>query len=167
MLQYRFKLNKNSFFDRPSVARGIDAGKRAGLSKLGAFVMRRGRSSIRSRKKASRPGSPPSSHTHDLKRGIYFGYDEARQSMVAGPVPLNRAVEDEDQPRTLEEGGSLTLREFQRYPGAPWETVKGRMVRRPGYRFRTRRIHIAARPTMGPALAIELPKLSAMLTLAN
>ncbi len=66
---------KKMFFDRRAV---IDAVGRANvkvLSHAGAFIQRRAKSSIRKRKRASRPGEPPSSHVGTLRNLIYFGFD--------------------------------------------------------------------------------------------
>jgi hypothetical protein len=93
---------KSSFFDRPDVMRRVKRGKRAALSRFGAFVRRRARSSIRKRKKISQPLMPPSSHEGSLRKLIFFAYDSKRDSVVIGPAPLNRFT---GVPRLLEEGG--------------------------------------------------------------
>jgi hypothetical protein len=93
---------KRSFFDRPEVERAVKAGERRALSKFGAFVRRRARSSIRQRKKISEPGKPPSSHSGELRKLIFFAYDASTGSVVIGPLPLNRFT---GVPRLLEEGG--------------------------------------------------------------
>lgn len=120
---------KLMFFDRKSVLAGADKATRAALSKFGAFVRTRARSSIRTRKDVSAPGSPPSSHTGKLKAGVLFGYDAQARSVVIGPVAYRAGA---DAPRLLEDGGA---------------TVVGGRARR--YR---------ARPFMGPAFAAELAK---------
>lgn len=83
---------KNLFFDRAMVVREIGKINAAALSKAGAFVRRRARSSLRRRKKPSAPGSPPSVHSTDnvaTLKNILFAYDRQRQSVVIGPVRLN------------------------------------------------------------------------------
>ena len=73
------------FFDK-DLRTATDRGVKRALSKFGAFVRTRAKSSIRKRKKISEPGSPPSSHTGKLKRLIFFGYDAKNYSVVVGPV---------------------------------------------------------------------------------
>lgn len=80
------------FFDKQTVLNATDKATRQALSKFGAFVRTRARSSIRSRKKISRPGQPPSSHSGHLKRLIYFGYDKPNKSVVVGPLPFHKGV---------------------------------------------------------------------------
>ena len=83
-----FKI-KDSFFDRQKVIRELSAGKRKALSRAGAFIRTRAKSSMRRRKYGtySKPGSPPYAHgSAPLKKFLYFGYDRASESVVVGPV---------------------------------------------------------------------------------
>ena len=80
------------FFDSELVKSKVDEATRKSLSKFGAFVRTRARSSIRKRKKISAPGSPPSSHTGHLKKLIYFGYDSANKSVVVGPLLYHKGA---------------------------------------------------------------------------
>ena len=139
------KLNqaKGMFFDAPKVVRAVDAATRKVLSKFGAYVRTAAKSSIRKRKRASTPGSPPSSHTGLLKQFIYFGYDTAKRSVVIGPTRLNSTAGT--APEALEYGGSARITQRHR-----------------GGRQTTKTASIAARPFMHPALNKELPKLPAM-----
>ncbi len=105
---------KSQFFDRAAVADKIDPAVKKALSKFGAFVRQRSRTSIRTRKASSPPGSPPSSHTGALKRGILFGYDADKRSVVIGPVLAGRQT---GAPETLEEGGSY---KGKRYAARPY-----------------------------------------------
>ncbi len=129
---------KNLFFDRKAVVDAVDKAKRAVLSKAGAFIRTIARTSIRKRKGSSPPGSPPHSHVGLLRNFILFGYDPASDSVVIGPAKLNKPTE---APRVLEHGGTTTITRFARG------------------RLRKRRLRIAARPYMGPALEKEQPKL--------
>ena len=115
------------FFGNRPVRQAADRATRAVLSKAGAFVRRRAKSSIRRRKRISRPGRPPSSHAGHLKRLILFGYDRGADSVVIGPLRFRRG----EAPPLLEFGGR---------------------ARRSGRRMRYR-----ARPFMGPALEAEAP----------
>jgi len=67
-----------------------DRANRRQLSKAGAFIRTAGKHSIRKRKTASAPGSPPSSHTGLLRRFVFFGYERSRQPVVVGPMRRNR-----------------------------------------------------------------------------
>jgi hypothetical protein len=124
-----------------AVTSRVDPTRRKVLSRFGAFVMRRAKSSIRKRKKVSKPGSPPSSRVGFLRKFIFFGYDRGRESVVIGPARLNGVV-DPDALSALEHGGTATKED-----------------RRGGGR---RRIRVRARPFMGPALEAEKPELPKM-----
>lgn len=138
------KLNeaKSMFFDAKKVMRSVDSATRRVLSKFGAYVRTAARSSIRKRKAASEPGSPPSSHTGLLRKFIFFGYDESRRSVVIGPTRLNQTTGQ--APEALEYGGTSTV-----------------VVRRRGKRVPTN-VKVSTRPYMHPAMNQELPKLPAM-----
>lgn len=125
------------FFDRPKVKRAVDAARRRVLSKGGAFIRQTARTSIRKRKGTSKPGSPPYSHVGLLRRFILFGYDRQTESVVIGPVGIKGST----APRVLELGGTTTVTR-----------------RRRGKRTE-RRVRVAARPYMNPALEKERPKL--------
>ena len=138
------KLNqaKATFFDSKKVMKRVGTAARKVLSKFGAYVRTAAMSSIRTRKGISKPDRPPHSHTRLLKKFIFFGYDFDRQSVVIGPTRLNQKAGD--APEALEYGGGSTV-----------------MMGRRGSRKR-RRIHIQARPYMGPAFEQEKPKLPKM-----
>lgn len=121
---------RRSFFDREAVAKKMDAATGRVLSKFGAFVRTRSRTSVRKRRGTSEPGSPPFSHKGDLRRGILFGYDAGRQSVVVGPVLLGS---QSGAPRNLERGGNAV--------------VRGRAG--------ARRAFVRPRPFMAPALEAE------------
>jgi len=127
------------FFDSPRVVAAVDRAKRKALSRGGAFVRTRARSSIRKRKGPSAPGRPPHSHEGSLRRLIFFGYDRQTDSVVVGPLGFGKKT----APNVLEFGGRTTITRRR----------KGRRVRR--------RVRIARRAYMGPALEKEkrnLPK---------
>ncbi|HPD31726.1 MAG TPA: hypothetical protein PLV57_20520 [Phycisphaerae bacterium] len=132
---------KELFFDRPMVARAVNKAKRGVLSRAGAFIRQAARTSIRKRQGTSSPGSPPYSHTGLLRRFILFGYDRGTDSVVVGPVRLNKPGE---APRVLELGGTTVIE----------QRVRGRRVRA--------RARIQRRPYMGPAMEKELPKFPAL-----
>ncbi len=124
---------KKLFFDRKSVLDATDKATRAALSRFGAFVRTRSRTSIRTKKGISPPGSPPYSHRGTLKKGILFSFDPERRSVVIGPTQMGRSG---DGARVLEEGGTI------RVPG-----LRG-----------GRPLNYQARPYMKPAFDAELPK---------
>jgi len=139
---------KRMFFDRTAVRNKTDKATRRVLSKFGAFVRQTAKRSIRKRKRASRPGQPPSSHTGLLKRFIFFGFDVARRSVVIGPVRLTQKTGD--VPHVLEYGG--TVRPLSRLSAAQ------RRARRPSSAATRRR----PRPFMGPAMEKEKHQLPAL-----
>ncbi len=128
---------REMFFDSSKVQRLIDSKRRKTLSRFGAFVRTRARSSIRKRKKISIPGQPPSSHAGQLKRLLFFAWDFKTNSVVVGPVPFRRGV----APRLLEKGGSALI-----------ENKSGKR----------RSARYSPRPFMAPALRHELPKFVAL-----
>jgi hypothetical protein len=84
MVAVKFNVGKIVFFDR-AVAKSISPRTRRALSKFGAFTRTRARSSIRNGRKTSRPGRPPTNRTGTLRRGIMFGLDTQRETVVIGP----------------------------------------------------------------------------------
>lgn len=92
------------FFDDERVIRAVERGRRQALSRAGAYVRTRARSSIRKSKKISEPGKPPRSHTGKLKRGILFAYDFNTESTFVGAV----SYEGGDAAELLEHGGTAT-----------------------------------------------------------
>lgn len=107
----RANFKVRAFFDSPKVIAATTEAERKVLSKAGAFVQRRARTSIRRRKSASQPGSPPSAHGDDLKTRIEFDYDFKTKGVVVGPVKLNKVqfatslFAQTSVPYTLEKGG--------------------------------------------------------------
>lgn len=161
-----------SFFDSKAVLAALDKKERQALSKFGAFVRTRARSSIRRRKKSSLPGQPPSSHTGVLKRFLYFAYDTNSKSVVVGPVPTNQLaftgpaffrVKKGLIPEILEYGGIESIFEVKPRGWGFWKRADFRSRRRIAeseQRWRT--IGIKSRPYMQPALAAELPKFAGL-----
>jgi hypothetical protein len=134
------KINQAKSYFRPTpILSASDRAVRRQLMRFGAYVRRRARSSIRKRKRISRPGEPPSSHTGLLRKHIYFLYDPATQNVIIGPARLNQTIGN--APEALEVGGVSRIRRGSR--------------RKP----RTDRVRIQARPYMRPAFQAELPGL--------
>lgn len=130
------KSAKAGFFDRTAVTSAVSHATRKVLSRFGAFVRTAARSSIRRRKSVSKPGQPPTSWTGLLKKFLFFSFDQAKRSVVIGPVRLNKSRGE--APGLLEYGGSSARRD--------------RKGRRRATRYR-------ARPYMGPAFEKERQKL--------
>jgi hypothetical protein len=124
-----FKVEK-FFFDKAAVINAMDRKDRAALSKAGAFIRTRARSSMRRTKKSAPKGQPPRAHVGKLKEFLYFSYDPQTKSVVVGPAKFG----DGTVPRIQEEGGIAQL------PNG-------------------KRVRIDPHPYMGPALAAELPNL--------
>jgi len=128
---------KKMFFDSKEVIAATDKAARSVLSKIGAFIRREAKSSIKPggrKHKTSLPGQPPRSQTGLLKRFIFFGYDTSTQSVVVGPAKLG-GVKGKDAPHTLEYGGSTESSSFY---------ANGNRT--------TKRVTIAARPYMTRAM---------------
>lgn len=125
---------KGKFFDRAPVIRAIGPARAKALSKAGAFIRRRAQTSMRRRKAPSKPGTPPSVHTGDLRRLIFFGYEKSSESVVVGPIKFKSG----EAPPLNEFGGERPFR------------VKDR-----GGAERTIVLVYPARPFMGPALRAE------------
>jgi len=137
---------KKMFFDSKEVVSATDKAARSVLSKIGAFIRREAKSSIRpggKKHKTSLPGEPPRSQTGLLKRFIFFGYDTSTQSVVVGPAKLG-GVKGKDAPHTLEYGGKAAIsHQLSAFSSKKYVTI-------------------APRPYMNPALNKNLPKLPAM-----
>lgn len=133
------------FFDRKAVRDATTRAERKVLSKAGAFIRTRARTSIKRRKKSATPGNPPHAHSKDkvaTLKNILFAYDPQNHSVVIGPVKLNG--KRGHVPRLLEQGGRASFTNAKRRRGGVVKTtVTG------NYR---------AFPYMGPAKDAELPK---------
>jgi len=83
------------FFDKQAVLSAVDKATRQNLSKFGAFVRRRAKSSIRPASKkrtVSQPGNPPLSHTGLLRKWILFAWDPSSRSVVIGPTRISNQI---------------------------------------------------------------------------
>lgn len=138
MIGLKVDAAKKGFFDREAVMEAVDRATLRVLSRFGAFVRTRARTSIRRRKGTSPAGGPPYSHVGLLRNLIFFAFDADRRSVVVGPVLINSPT---GAPENLEYGGQADL---------------------PMPKGGSRRVTIAPRPYMGPALDAELPGLPAM-----
>jgi hypothetical protein len=161
---------RDYFFDRKRVQDRVDAGRRKALSMGGAWIRKRARSLLRSRKRASRPGEPPSVHDPKGLREIYFVWDDQTKTCVVGPVKFNQVTNTGSGrttvPRLMEFGGTVQMQLEARANGKPWSKKVGVWRRRdlrrgvkPWMIYRRGTANYKARPFMGPALADTLPTL--------
>lgn len=163
---------KNLFFDRANVIRQIGRAKARALSKAGAFIRRRARSSMRRRKAPSAPGSPPSAHSKDpvaTLKNILFAYEPQQQSVVIGPVWLNQVNNlwtgsRATVPAIHEFGGTVGILEVSHDRGRTWRRWDRRRNRRPNEMYRRRQAHYPQRAFMGPALQAEIPNFPSLWT---
>lgn len=150
MIGLTLRAAQRGFFDRPAVEKRVDRRTRQVHAKFGAFVRQRARSSIRSRKRTSAAGQPPSSHVGTLKKLIFFVSEPGPPpNVLIGPTLTNQSVraamaKSGTVPEVLEKGGQITLT----------ERVKGQ--------WQKRTVTIEPRPYMQPAFEAELPKLPGM-----
>lgn len=150
-----------SFFDRDAVMNATSRAERQVLSKFGAFVWKRAKTSIRqSKKKTSEPGKPPIGKTRKLRRFIFFAYDKEEKSVVIGPARLSGTV-DPGAPARLEFGGSLVGNGRTIFvTNKVGRDKSGRFVSGGKTRIVLRgTVNYKKRPYMGPALKAERPKL--------
>jgi hypothetical protein len=128
---------KTLFFDKPAVVAAVDKATRKVLNRIGGMIRLTARRSIKKApngKSASKPGKPPLSHTGLLRNYIYYSFDPQARSVVVGPVALR--AKGKNVPHTLEYSGNTKIR--------------------------NKNIHIAARPYMGPALAVNKSRMAAV-----
>jgi hypothetical protein len=148
---------KKTFFDRSAVDKALDRALRRTMSRFGAFVRQRSRSSIRTRKATSQPGTPPTNRTGLLKKMIFFGYEPQAQTVVIGPAALRA---NPTAPHLLEYGGSRQGNgEVIYITRDPGRDASGRFVSKGRQKIRlTGAISYKPRPYMKPAYDAELPK---------
>lgn len=159
------------FFDRQKIIDKLGKANARALSRAGAFIQRRARSSLRRRKSVSSPGSPPSVHSTDsvaTLKNILFVYDPSDQRLVVGPVALNQRQQswitlgNVTVPQLHEFGDVMVIREWSWNQGRTWSRQDLRVRhtsrhRKDVYNFieRRRRAIYKARPFMAPALEAE------------
>ena len=101
------RFNSRMYFDRNAVVNAVGLAAANALCKAGAYIRQSAKSSIRKRKRASRPGEAPSSHVGTLRNRIQFAYDPPTRSVVIGPTPIGPVGV---VPPTLEYGGTVSKR---------------------------------------------------------
>ena len=161
-----FKIDdvKGAFFDSKKVEDSVSKVEKANLSKAGAFIRRSAIFSIRSGKGSSKPGQPPKSHSGILKKFLYFAFDFSSRSVVVGPALTNQTVANQRAvgttiPGVLESGGQEALVEVQNPRDGQWWKRNSKLRFQEGWPQRTRKINVAARPFMAPALQANMAKI--------
>ncbi len=168
-----FKLAKSLFFDRKAVSDAVSKGSKKILPRCGALLRRKMRQSMRRRKKASPPGTPPSAHGQDdahphgpqLKEKTLYFYDPATESVVAGPAKLGRSEAASKQ----EFGGVIRVKvsplsrssarvASPKQKEAFKRKIKDGSIQRTKSPRVVKNVHTDARPFARPALASEMPK---------
>lgn len=153
---------KSRFFrDLDAIQNAEERAAKKALSKFGAFVRRRARSSMRRRKKASEPGQPPSAHLGLIKKFLFFAYEPESKNVVIGPALLNGSKRSDSQTvvELHEKGGSRAVEETQVRSG---DWVASGRVKIDGLPIRTRQAKYPERPFMRPAFEAELPQAAPM-----
>lgn len=163
MIAFSIPLRSAQFLDRAAVHKAVGKRNARALGRVGAFIRRRARSSMRRRKKVSTPGSPPSAHSTDkvaTLKNIQFFFDQRKQSLVVGPVKLNQANDlvggagRVTIPQLMEHGGRVSILE-KSYDGTRWRRADRRRRTRAWEVTRRRIATYQPRPFMGPALIAE------------
>lgn len=143
MIGIKLEQAKGLFFDVKKVMDRADRAELKALSKFGAFVRRRARSSIRKRKRSAEPGFPPSSHLGLLRDFIFFFVEKEDKNVIIGPILLNKQNQTPTVPESLEYGGDAVVR---------------RAIKVHGEKLIAKRtLHYRGNPFMHPAFEAELP----------
>lgn len=159
------------FLDRDAVAKAIGKENAKILGRMGAFVRRTQRQSMRRRKAASPAGQPPSAHSGKnfprgplLKKFIFSEFDLTTNTVVIGPTKLGRS----EAPSKQEYGGTIRIkvlppkktgRKASPHQAATFKRkLKDGSIVRPVQQSRVVTLDLPARPSARPALAKELPK---------
>jgi hypothetical protein len=119
-----FAKMKSLFFDAKEIVEKLDPETRKALSRFGAFVRRRAKSSLRYGTGTSSAGQPPIVHrtqtrskvnkkgvvkvqvVSPLRELLFFKYDPASRSVVIGPELGGSKT---GAPQALEEGGTAVI----------------------------------------------------------
>lgn len=178
------KLRKDAFFDREAVREAVGAVEAFNLSKGGSFVRQTARRSMRRRKKASAPGTPPSSHTAEqqvaagskrgrgplLKDRLFYQFDSSTRSVVVGPELLGGSKTEAAETEEFGKTKTRTVKVYRRRQpserkprtaaqSAAFQRLKREGRLRDNVRRESRQFKYPARPFMRPALEKEMPRI--------
>ena len=78
-------MNAKVEFDEDGLVARVAKASLGVLRRMGAYVRRAAQHKVHTSDKPSQPGTPPHSKTGALKRGILFGVEKRRQSVLIGP----------------------------------------------------------------------------------
>jgi len=107
---------KKLFFDKTPITKEMDRKTLRTLAKFGAFQRKTAQQSMRTKKGASPPGSPPHAHGNKYLRKFYFFVvDKKQKNVVAGPVRLSK-YSNIHLPKVLEGGGIIAKKTRQGKP---------------------------------------------------
>lgn len=157
---------KALFFDRGIIERAAGKAKIKALSKYGAVVRRTAQTSMRYRKSASQPGTPPSAHKSKrlaalkkmgrtkyngalLREMLYFAYEPKGGTVLVGPLGF-KSARGTPVPALHEFGGERTP-----YKGEKFVAGKGKTARLIVLKGS---VKYPPRPFMGPALKKTIAK---------
>lgn len=105
MLGLRFTFR----FNIGLISRKVREANRKALGYAAGYVRKVARSSIKSRKRISLPGFPPSSHTHELREFILYDVSDLGDYAIIGARRLSKPGL---APKALEHGGMDPLGHF-------------------------------------------------------
>ena len=139
MIGFTIQEAKERFLDWQKVQDAAKSASLRALSRFGAFVRQRAKTSMRKRKGISEPGEPPSAHVGLMRDMMFFVVEPEVPNVVIGPAKINKPIPMIMQ--ALEHGGE-SLATVTR------GKLKGTLVP----------VRIEARPFMQPAFDAEIKK---------
>ena|GEM_PF-3347178 len=102
--QFRF----DHFFDREGLIRGVDDMDRQYQSRAGGLTRKIAQQSQRRSKRSADPGSPPRSHSGQLRKLLYYARVPSENSTIVGPAYLSTKL-SYSVPEKLEHGGRARI----------------------------------------------------------
>lgn len=183
MVRFDYQLTsfKGTFFDRHKVTDPVERMWRRNLSRFGAFVRQRSKTSIRYSKRPAPAGQPPHAHRTAtkakknkktgvvkvqpvslLREFIFFGYEASANTVVIGPALLrgtrSKTTSASTIPELLEHGGEAQIEQDKQ---VGWKSVGRERI--PITARSTKPARYSPRPFMRPAADKETPKFMASL----
>jgi hypothetical protein len=111
-----FAVTTKHFFDKHGITEKMDRKTKRVLSSTGAYSRTVMKNGMKTANGSAPPGAYPHSHQGDLKRLIYFGYDDATKSVVVGPTPFKSRESSLTGgltvPQLVNEGGTVYRQGF-------------------------------------------------------
>lgn len=170
MIDLSLSATKRMFFDRKRVIQAVDRATHKNLSKFGAYVRTRAKTSIKYRKTSSSPNMPPSAHrtmmrnkknragvvktqsVSPLRELIFFAFEQTagRPNVVIGPIIFKRSHRSASPVKANMPGRRATVPSVLEFGGQSLYS---------GSKGNSRIVAIAQRPYMRPAFEAEQRKL--------